>query len=72
MEMEIHSIKQMEIFFYNIHVIKHKMSSNIAKVIHEPQPKKWHCRDRLNAEIDDKCLILLGSVPFHNYTWYNG
>jgi len=22
------------------------MSSNIAKVIHEPQPKKWHCRER--------------------------
>ena len=39
------------------------MSSNIAKVIHEP-PKKRHCRERLNAEIDDKCLILLGM--FHS------
>jgi len=69
MEMEIHSVNQMKIFFYNIcYKTQDNMSSNIAKVIHEPQPKKWHCRDRLNAEIDDKCLILLGSVPFHNYT----
>jgi len=40
------------------------MISNIAKVIREPQPKKWHCRERLNAEIDDECLVLLGKV-FH-------
>ena len=38
------------------------MSGNIAKVIHEPQPKKWHCRECLNAEIDDEYLILLGKV----------
>jgi len=37
------------------------MSSNIAKVIHEPQ-KKWHCRECLNAEIDEESLILLGKV----------
>ena len=40
------------------------MSSNTAKVINEPQPIKWHCRERINAEIDDECLILLGKV-FH-------
>ena len=40
------------------------MSSNNAEVIHEPQPKKWHCRERLNAEIDNECLMLLGKV-FH-------
>jgi len=38
------------------------MSSNITKVIHEPQPKKMNCRERLNAEIHDECLILLGKV----------
>ena len=37
------------------------MSSNIAKVVHGPQ-KKWHCRECLNAEIDEESLILLSKV----------
>ena len=47
------------------------MSSNIAKIIHEPQLKKWHAKEHLNAEIREDCLKLLGKVSrgCHDYTW---
>ena len=47
------------------------MSSNIAKVMHEPQLKKWHSKEHLNAEIGEDCLKLLGKVfcGCRDYTW---